>query len=246
MANAELDMALSELGQVGIKPLIEHGGKHLRLYWKNGGEPRSTTVAVSSSDRRAPLNVRTQVRAILRQDGLIGQDTDEPAAEAPHVFVRNGEFITTSFDIARHFDRAHKDVLRAVDRVLEGCGKEFGERNFTPSSYLSKQNKELRAYDVTRDGFSLVVMGFTGEAAIKWKVAYIDAFNALEAEVRRLLPAIPDNIAHRLMRLEDDLRALIDLSFGRDAPPGFIYVKAHRRKCCARHGTTCETTGAAQ
>jgi len=241
MANAELDMALSELGHVGIRPLVEHGGKHLRLFWKNGAEPRSTTVSVSASDYRAPMNVRKQVRAILRQDGLIGQADEASATEAPHVFVRNGGFFTTSMDVATFFGRTHKDVLRAIDKVLEDCGPEFGERNLAPSSYLSKQNKELRSYDLTRDGFSIVVMGFIGPAATKWKVAYIDAFNALEAEVRRLLPAIPDNIAHRLMRLEDDLRALIDLSFGRDAPPGFIYVKAHKRKCGARRVDACES-----
>lgn len=246
MANAELDMALSELGQVGIKPLVEHGGKHLRLFWKNGSDPRSTTVAVSSSDHRAPLNVRQQVRAILRQDGLIGKDDNEHPAMAPHVFVRNGGYFTNSLDVAERFDRTHKDVLRAIDRVLKDCDDaDFRERNFTPSSYLSEQNKELRAYDFTRAGFALVVMGFTGAAAIKWKIAYLKAFDALEDEVRRLLPTIPDNITQRLLRTEDDLRALIDLSFGRDAPPGFIYVKAHKRKCCGRRTNTHQPAHAA-
>lgn len=233
MSNAELDMALAELGRVGIKPSVEHGGKHLRLRWQHRGENRSTTVALSASDFRAPMNVRKQIRAILRQDGLIGA-VDGDAADAPHIFVRDGLFFASSLDIAKHFDRPHKDVLRAIDRVIEECGPEFGERNFAPSTYLTEQNKELRAYDLTRDGFTLVVMGFTGSAATKWKISYLKAFNAMEAEVRRLLPAMPDNIAHRLCKIEDDMRALIDLSFGRDAPPGFIYVKAHMRKRAER------------
>lgn len=229
MQNAELDMALAELDRVGIKPLVEHGGKHLRLRWRHRGENRSTTVALSASDYRAPLNVRKQVRAILRQDGLINVE-DGDAAPMPYIFVRNGSFFTSSLDIAKHFDRPHKDVLRAIDRVLDDCGKEFGERNFALSSYLTEQNKELRAYDLTRDGFVLVAMGFTGSAAVKWKIAYIDAFNSMEAEVRRLLPSLPDNITTRLCRIEDDMRALVDLSLGRDAEPGFIYVKAHKRR----------------
>lgn len=229
MANAELDMALSELGRFGIQPAVEHGGKHLRLRWEHSGQPRSTTIALSSSDFRAPMNVRKQVRAILRQDGIIAELDETPSAK-PQVFVREGQFFTSSLDIARHFDKAHKDVLRAIDKVIEDCGPEFGERNFAPTTYLTEQNRQLRAYDLTRDGFSLVVMGFTGSAATKWKIAYIDAFNAMEAEVRRLLPALPENIAHRLCRIEEDLKALVDLSFGNDAPPGYIYVKAHKRR----------------
>lgn len=229
MQNAELDMALSELGRFGIHPAVEHGGKHLRLRWEHDGRPRSTTVAVSASDHRAPMNVRKQVRAILRQDGLIAEVSEAPA-DRPKVFVREGNFFTSSLDIAKHFDKAHKDVLRSIDKVIEDCGQEFGERNFAPSTYLTEQNKELRAFDLTRDGFALVAMGFTGSVATKWKVSYIEAFNAMEAEVRRLLPSLPENVAQRLCQLEDDVRALVDLSFGRDAPPGYIYVKAHKRK----------------
>lgn len=227
--NAELDMAVSELGRFGITPNVEHGGKHLRLRWDHNGQPRSTTVAVSASDFRAPLNVRKQVRAILRQDGFLTPENEDPA-EQPHIFVRGGGFFTSSLDIAKHFDRTHKDVLRAIDKVMEECGPEFGERNFALSSYVTEQNKQLRCYDMTRDGFTLVGMGFTNAAATRWKIAYIEAFNAMEAEVRRFLPGIPENVSHRLVKLEEDMRALIDLSLGREAPPGFIYVKAHKRR----------------
>lgn len=46
------------------------------------------------------------------------------------------------------------------------------------------QPRKDRAYLLTRDGFSLLVMGFTGAAAVRWKIRYIEAFNALEAAVR--------------------------------------------------------------
>lgn len=227
--NEELDMAVSELGRFGITPTVEHGGKHLRLRWHHEGAPRSTTVAASSSDYRAPMNVRKQVRAILRQDGFLTPEGEDPA-EMPHIFVRGGGFFTSSLDIAKHFDRTHKDVLRAIDKVMDECGAEFGGRNFAPSSYITEQNKELRCYDMTRDGFTLVAMGFTGSAATRWKVAYIEAFNAMELEIRRMLPGIPENVSQRLVKLEDDVKALIDLSLGRDAPPGFVYVRAYKRR----------------
>ena len=77
--------------------------------------------------------------------------------------------LTNSLDIAARFGRTHKDVLRIIDRLRENFGKEFG--GFTSSSYRSKQNKKLRAYDLTPEASSLVVMGFTGAAATKWKSA---------------------------------------------------------------------------
>ncbi len=62
--------------------------------------------------------------------------------------------------------------------------KSFTASNFGFSEYTDKTGRKLRAFLLTRDAFSLLVMGFTGSAAIRWKLRYIEAFNALEAAVR--------------------------------------------------------------
>lgn len=229
--NECLDDALSELSAVGIKPEVFYGGKHIRLHWRHNGELRSHTVPMTPSDWRSGANNRAQIRGTLKRDGLLGT-TEEPSVDLAHVVLRGGEPFVSSLDIARHFGKAHKDVLRAVDRIIEETGDDFGRRNFTPSSYINEQSREFRFYEMTRDGFSFLVMGFTGPAATQWKLRYIEAFNAMEAEIKRAATSIslPADIAERVQRLEADLKALVDLSLGGDAEPGFIYVKAHKRR----------------
>ena len=86
--------------------------------------------------------------------------------------------VVTSLDIAETFGKEHKNVLRDI-KQLE-CSDEFGQLNFEPSSYINQQNKEQPMYFITRDGFTLLVMGYTGEKAMKFKEAYIRQFNAME------------------------------------------------------------------
>lgn len=233
MSNDCLEIALSELAAVGISPEISRGGKHIRMHWKVNGNSRSHTIPLTPSDWRSPLNSRTQIRATLREDGLIANDNDLPAeADRPKVEIRGGAIFASSLDIARHFSKAHKDVLRAIDNIIDEVGEEFSRRNFTPSTYVNDRQKEYRCFEISRDGFSLLVMGFTGDAAMTWKLRYIDAFNKMELEIRRAseLISMPVGIMERLARVEADLKALIDLSLGRDAAPGFVYVKAHKRR----------------
>ena len=86
--------------------------------------------------------------------------------------------VVTSLDIAETFGKEHKNVLRDI-KQLE-CSDEFGQLNFEPSSYINQQNKEQPMYFITRDGFTLLVIGYTGEKAMKFKEAYIRQFNAME------------------------------------------------------------------
>lgn len=233
--NECLDDALSELSAVGITPEVFHGGKHIRIHWRHNGELRSHTVPKTPSDWRTPANNRSQIRATLKRDGLLNGG-DEPCVDLAHVVLRGGQPFVSSLDIARHFGKAHKDVLRSIDRISCDTGPEFTERNFAPSDYIDQTGRKLRAFELTRDGFSFLVMGFTGPAATQWKIRYIEAFNAMEAEIRRAATSIslPADISERVNRLEADLKALVDLSLGGDAEPGFIYVKAHKRRIRGR------------
>ena len=83
--------------------------------------------------------------------------------------------------VAYHFKRNHRDVLRDIRKLRAKCPESFYQRNFAPVEYADSKGEKRPAYLLTRDGFSLLVMGFTGAEAVRWKLRYIEAFNSLEA-----------------------------------------------------------------
>lgn len=85
--------------------------------------------------------------------------------------------------LAEHFNRSHKNVLRDIAKIRAKCPESFYGLNFEPVEYVDSKGEKRPAFLLTRDAFSLLVMGFTGAAAIHWKLRYIEAFNALEAAV---------------------------------------------------------------
>ena len=91
------------------------------------------------------------------------------------------EVFTDTLKIAEVFEKNHHNVLRLISRLPKD---DFFRRNFKENSYLNKQNKSQPYYNLTRDGFSLLIMGFTGEKAYKWKTDYIKAFNLMFQELQ--------------------------------------------------------------
>ena len=93
-----------------------------------------------------------------------------------------------STDVARHFQRRHSHVLRDIDRLRSILPKSFREPNFGLTFKIvpgpNGASRREKAYLLTRDALSLLVMGMTGKAAIIWKLRYIEAFNAMEARLR--------------------------------------------------------------
>lgn len=94
------------------------------------------------------------------------------------------QVVTSSRTVAEKFEKRHADVLRAIANLE--CSPEFTQRNFALSSYKDESGKENKEYLITKDGFSMLAMGFTGEKAFKFKEAYINAFNAMELELKRI------------------------------------------------------------
>lgn len=88
------------------------------------------------------------------------------------------QVLTNSLLVAEKFGKEHKRVMQDVREL--GCSDNFRRHNFVLSSYVSNQNKELPMYVITKDGFTLLAMGYTGETAMKFKEDYIDAFNKME------------------------------------------------------------------
>lgn len=106
----------------------------------------------------------------------------------PVVSVKDGAIYANSRDVADFFGKNHYDVLKDIDRVMEqlvGIGKSSDTPLFTPVITINEQNKvAYRSYDMTKDGFTLLVMGYTGAKAMRFKLAYIQRFNEMEEALK--------------------------------------------------------------
>ena len=114
---------------------------------------------------------------------------------SPSVSLHNGRPATTSLEIANFFRKRHADVLRDISNVSSNCPEKFSQRNFASADYTDEQGKPRSLFILYRDGFMLLVMGYTGKKALAIKLAYIEAFNRLEAELAAqrgaALPEVP-------------------------------------------------------
>lgn len=86
--------------------------------------------------------------------------------------------VVSSRDIAETFEKRHADVLRDIESL--NCSEKFTERNFALSSYKDSSGKSNKEYLLTRDGFTIVAMGYTGDKAMRFKEVYIEQFNQME------------------------------------------------------------------
>jgi Rha family phage regulatory protein len=100
------------------------------------------------------------------------------------VEVKNNTVVVSSLQIAEHFGKEHKNVLRLLSSLLSSANKQRLSKHFFKSNYKDETGKNNTMYLMNRDGFSLLVMGFTGDKALKWKLDFIDAFNAMEQEIQ--------------------------------------------------------------
>ncbi|EGF1228651.1 Rha family transcriptional regulator [Campylobacter jejuni] len=101
---------------------------------------------------------------------------------------------TTSLSVAEVFNKNHKNIIRKINEFPKD---NFTKLNFEPSKYIDSTGRILPCYKITRDGFSLLVMGFTGEKAYKWKIEFIKAFNEMEKRLRNIEYEKHDKLAFR-------------------------------------------------
>lgn len=98
--------------------------------------------------------------------------------------TQNGEPVASSLQIAESFEKRHDHVMRGIEDILRGLPKNGDTPMFYKTEYTHEQNGQTYPmYLMNRDGFSLLVMGFTGKAALEWKLKYIAAFNAMEKKL---------------------------------------------------------------
>lgn len=108
------------------------------------------------------------------------------------ILVHNDELRTTSLKVAEAFGKLHKDVLRKIESL--GCSSEFSSAHFcahVENQQVGTARRDMKYYEMTKDGFMFLVMGFTGEKAAQVKEAYISAFNWMAARLRGQQAAAP-------------------------------------------------------
>ncbi len=106
------------------------------------------------------------------------------SANAPELNVVDGLPVVSSLAIAENFEKQHFQVMRDIRALSDDIPSDLRESNFVASQYEGKTptggTRTYPMYLLTRDGFTLVAMGFTGKKALAWKVKYIQAFNEME------------------------------------------------------------------
>ena len=149
------------------------------------------------------------------------------------VQINHSEPVTTSEFVAKAFGKKHCDVLRKIEEIFTQVPDSFGERNF---ALLEKERKnnlgffvKNKIYELTKDGFILLVMGFTGKNAMSIKIAYINAFNAIAEKLRRIQAQQHISISHLISKEQADTiqRAVEERSQRTGEPYQKIYAGLH-------------------
>lgn len=100
------------------------------------------------------------------------------------VTLNDTTLTTDTRRVAKHFKKAHKNVLQAYDRLE--CSDEFNRLNFQPVEEIDDKGESRRVIRMTKDGFTFLAMGFKGSEAAKFKEAFINAFNAMADQLQRI------------------------------------------------------------
>ena len=117
-------------------------------------------------------------------------------------FLHDGRPATTSLDVSKFFRKRHDAVLRDLRNIIANCPEEFTAHNFVVSNYMDNTGRSLAMYIIFRDGFTLLAMGYTGPEAMRFKLAYIEAFNCMEGA----LPAAPRFDEAAMLELAAEIR----------------------------------------
>ena len=105
--------------------------------------------------------------------------------------------VVSSLDVAETFDKNHKDVMESIRNIESSISRAEFSALFFLDSYRASNGKSNPLYLMTRDGFTLLVMGYTGEKAMRFKLAYIKQFNAMEKALQDKLVEREKGIAVR-------------------------------------------------
>tara|TARA_R110000868_G_scaffold183647_1_gene424962 strand:+ start:157 stop:912 length:756 start_codon:yes stop_codon:yes gene_type:complete len=128
--------------------------------------------------------------------------------------------------VAKAFDKSHPNVIKSIERVMSQVSDSFGEVNFNATEYEQNNNlgilTKYKKYDLTKDGFMMVVMGFTGAKAVMIKEAYINAFTIMYKRlsvtppptVQNVLVELPTLTPAQKNHIQNEVRSLVNTQIG--------------------------------
>lgn len=141
------------------------------------------------------------------------------------VMVYKDQLVTDSRQVAEHFEKQHQHVIRDIENLVNKAEEKDASkigRMFFETTMPDAYGRMKRVYLMNRDGFSLLVMGFTGKAALEWKLKFLEAFNAMEKAIKT--PQITPNPHYRTRMIKTavkdaaDTAAMIADTFGVKKP----------------------------
>lgn len=163
---------------------VKHG--HIRIMVGRAGQPQGWPVPMVAGSSN-PVRLTTYEFGTSRGEFIKLTIEDAimatiPALSHPQVTVENGRAVTTSVAVAEYFGKRHDNVIQKI-KLLD-CSSEFNALNFKDVTYTDAKGEKRPAYQITKNGFVFLVMGFTGKKAAAFKEAYIAEFDRMENELR--------------------------------------------------------------
>lgn len=129
---------------------------------------------------------------------------------------KDKQVITTSLRVAEVFGKRHDNILRQINSLIGSLREQQDfsplkneEAKFAVANYKDEQGKLRKQYIITRDGFTLLAMGFTGSKALKFKLQYIQAFNAMEAKLKAIYPCGEVNVREHTRSLPSGKKEIV-------------------------------------
>ncbi|EMK4327090.1 Rha family transcriptional regulator [Escherichia coli] len=160
---------------------------HIQIMVGRAGQPQgwpgSLVTGCSNPVRLTTHEIATSGGELIKFTNEAAIMATIPTLSHPDVTIKNGRAVTTSIAIAEFFGKRHERVLDKI-RNLD-CSAKFTEHNFVLSEYTDSTGRKLPMYQITKNGFVFLVMGFTGKKAGAFKEAYIAEFDRMEAELHQ-------------------------------------------------------------
>ena len=125
----------------------------------------------------------------------------------PNLTIIDGSIKTTSLIVAEHFEKQHKHVLESIEKLE--CSDEFRSAQFSADLYLDSHGREQKCYNLTKNGFMFLVLGFTGKKAAAIREAYINEFDRMEKELAAKRIALQDSrLDSKINKLDSMIKAI--------------------------------------
>jgi Rha family phage regulatory protein len=127
------------------------------------------------------LKAVEHMEGLLKKQGYLKTDDENYG-----LFIKDNEILISSIDVAEKFRKQHKHVMEKIKNL--NCSPEFTKTNFRPSTYRDNTGRELPCFNLTRNGFTRLVMSFTGKKASIWIEKFIHQFDEMENALRSQVP----------------------------------------------------------